>query len=679
MTQSFATTSHYSSPGVVLHFLIRQEPFTTMAIELQSGRFDCPDRLFYDVGGCWRSCLQSTSDVKELLPEFFTLPEMFLNTNNFPLGETQNKVDISNVKLPKWAKNSPHEFVRIHRLALESEYVSSNLHHWIDIIFGYKQRGLEAVKANNVFHFLSYEGSVDIDKITDEVDRRATESQIQSFGQTPSQILTKDPHPHRHPATKCWRPIISEISSARRLMCYTPFKQFGGSRSKGIHGPAISIQLLSDQVVVVYADLNIGSYWWAPTKSGKTPFYLKMDKIRPIDSRDMSKSAFAMGVHTGSSSVTNIHHNKAMMSLKKSLGVGNWSFAMKPGNSAEESSAVSIRGSAQPKTKEAPSNHADATILSVGYYDDALKAHSLDGLKLKCSETGGHLGAINCLRLGDDGTLMITGGEDGTCRLWTIENPSMGTALIDGYVKTAQDQSSRGDILMCCLVLWGHLSPISSLAFDTDLDVVVSGSVDGTICIHMVRSGKFIRSLKVDDFFPPTSMKIHISDGASNDTSMKTKPSCVRKLALHKDGVFVAHLETGLLQMYTINGVKLGCVDAGEKLNAMEMIPGGHSLVTGGESGHVIIRSLRNLMITYVLDLSDYGPIYCLSFTPPPLHSKSMQQYMFIGTFDGSITVVCAQKEDIKDEEDEKDHNAQYYTQHQAMRKTTDKKTWWRP
>ncbi len=56
-----------------------------------------------------------------------------------------------------------------------------------------------------------------------------------------------------------------------------------------------------------------------------------------------------------------------------------------------------------------------------------------------------------------------------------------------------------------------------------------------------------------------------------------------------------------------------------------------------------------------------------------------MQQYMFIGTFDGSITVVCAQKEDIKDEEDEKDHTAQYYTQHQAMRKTTDKKTWWRP
>ena len=65
----------------------------------ESGRFDCPDRLFFDVAGCWKSCLSSTSDVKELIPEFFTCPEIFLNTNNLPLGETQNNIDVSHVKL----------------------------------------------------------------------------------------------------------------------------------------------------------------------------------------------------------------------------------------------------------------------------------------------------------------------------------------------------------------------------------------------------------------------------------------------------------------------------------------------------------------------------------------------------------------------------------------------------
>lgn len=215
--ERFLYGSHYSSPGVVLHFLIRQEPFTQMAIDLQSGRFDCPDRLFFDLAESWKSCNTSSSDVKELIPEFFTLPEMLVNSNNFPLGTTQKGRKVDNVGLPPWAKGSAYEFVRLHRLALESEYVSRNLHHWVDLVFGNKQRGPLAEASHNIFHHLSYEGAVDLDKITDELDRSAAESHIQNFGQTPSQLYTTEPHPSRLSMEECWTPLINNVSSGKAL------------------------------------------------------------------------------------------------------------------------------------------------------------------------------------------------------------------------------------------------------------------------------------------------------------------------------------------------------------------------------------------------------------------------------------------------------------------------------
>lgn len=53
--------------------------------------------------------------VQELIPEFYYLPEIFVNSNNYNLGVMDDGTVVSDVELPPWAK-TPEEFVRINRL-----------------------------------------------------------------------------------------------------------------------------------------------------------------------------------------------------------------------------------------------------------------------------------------------------------------------------------------------------------------------------------------------------------------------------------------------------------------------------------------------------------------------------------------------------------------------------------
>lgn len=222
-TPPFLYGSHYSSSAIVLHYLIRLEPFTSNFLTLQGGKFDKPDRLFHSVHDSYISASQENMmDVKELIPEFFYLPELFLNSNKFVFGKKQTKELINDVILPAWANDCPYTFVDIHRSALESPYVTENLHHWIDLIFGYKQRGQAALDAMNLFYYLTYEGAVDINGIDDPTKRNAILDQIDNFGQTPMQLFTK-PHPRK---TFTRNPKMLLIALEESKILKTKIRQF---------------------------------------------------------------------------------------------------------------------------------------------------------------------------------------------------------------------------------------------------------------------------------------------------------------------------------------------------------------------------------------------------------------------------------------------------------------------
>ena len=96
-----------------------------------------------------QNCYENVAVVKELIPEFYEKDTSFLvNKLNLELGQLQSGEQVEDVILPKWALNADH-FLEVLRDALESDYVSRNLHHWIDLIFGYKQVGQAAKESDN--------------------------------------------------------------------------------------------------------------------------------------------------------------------------------------------------------------------------------------------------------------------------------------------------------------------------------------------------------------------------------------------------------------------------------------------------------------------------------------------------------------------------------------------------
>ncbi|KAG2467234.1 LYST regulator, partial [Polypterus senegalus] len=187
--QPYHYGSHYSNSGTVLHFLVRMPPFTKMFLAYQDQSFDIPDRTFHSMNTTWRlSSYESMTDVKELIPEFFYLPEFLVNREGFDFGVRQNGERVNHVNLPPWARNDPRLFILIHRQALESDQVSQTLCQWIDLVFGYKQKGKAAVNAINVFHPATYFG-MDVSAVEDPVQRRALETMIKTYGQTPRQLF----------------------------------------------------------------------------------------------------------------------------------------------------------------------------------------------------------------------------------------------------------------------------------------------------------------------------------------------------------------------------------------------------------------------------------------------------------------------------------------------------------
>ncbi|OHT10399.1 hypothetical protein TRFO_20364 [Tritrichomonas foetus] len=191
-SEKFLYRSTYSCAFHIYHYMVRLEPFTSLHIMMQDGKFDVASRLFTSIENSYDRVVGTAFNFRELIPEFFFCADFLRNEDNNAFGG-----DVNNVELPPWAKNALH-FIYLHRQALESEYVSQHLHEWIDLIWGYKQTGQAAEDADNTFDKHLY--PTVWEEYTNPTERTQIEELLSHVGQIP-QKLFDSPHPRRSTAS----------------------------------------------------------------------------------------------------------------------------------------------------------------------------------------------------------------------------------------------------------------------------------------------------------------------------------------------------------------------------------------------------------------------------------------------------------------------------------------------
>lgn len=193
---------HYSNSGFVSYYLMRLSPFTDYLIKFQGNKFDLANRMFHRLRDTWE-VLERCNDNRELTPEFFTQPEIFINFNCNDFGKRQD-TRVDDLDLPYNCRNVI-ELVSKHRTMLNGKGAQIQL--WIDNIFGSNQL-IKNKESLNIYMEHCYEQEVNLKKQLDRMKKDLVEVQeivatirdksnaILNFGQVPAKLFD-DKHPDR--------------------------------------------------------------------------------------------------------------------------------------------------------------------------------------------------------------------------------------------------------------------------------------------------------------------------------------------------------------------------------------------------------------------------------------------------------------------------------------------------
>ena len=198
----FHYTTHYSNASFLIYYLMRINPFTDNQITLQDNKFDSPGRQFNSIDEI-QKILYTTSQPREIIPEFFITTEFYYNYNCNFFGIRNKKEFLNNLK-NKDGYDTPLDYILSNAVRFETKECKSDINFFIDNVFGASQMG--GKEKCNTYDKYSYQEMVDLkqkiihykekklslDEIKMKIEMKS--NKILSFGQTPYKLF-EDKHP----------------------------------------------------------------------------------------------------------------------------------------------------------------------------------------------------------------------------------------------------------------------------------------------------------------------------------------------------------------------------------------------------------------------------------------------------------------------------------------------------
>ncbi|XP_064622032.1 lysosomal-trafficking regulator-like isoform X2 [Lineus longissimus] len=478
-TEPFHYGSHYSNSGTVLHFLVRLPPFTKMFLIFQDRSFDVPDRTFHSMDTTWKlSSSQSTTDVKELIPEFFSLPNFFINAEGYAFGHRQTGEQVDDVTLPKWCQCDARLFTLVNRQALESAHVTQNLHNWIDLVFGYKQTGKAAVEAVNVFHPSTYFG-VNVDAIQDPLKRKAMETMIKTYGQTPKQLFDSPHSPYQFGDNGGAMGLLSQLLLQPESKQGLPDDTIG-SRGQGRLSPLPTVKGLKWGNYVGSPDLQDPVPTWQQSHGNAV---MSLVALPTGDQFGLGPCSCLLVMYSKERGVTTMNTVNCTWVGKVTWGYPDGILRIKNKPNSPMVNFIHKHGAEQ---VTCCASVPDCHLLFVGGNSGVISVYNTEYRGAKQCEIGvkgsrqclyGHSGSVTALVVSKPFSILVSTGEDGTCIIWDLNRLS--------YVRSITD----------------HKTPIRQVCISDTLGDIASVSHKGIgscLMIHTV-NGHHIATKQTDE------------------------------------------------------------------------------------------------------------------------------------------------------------------------------------